>query len=209
MPFEMSPRGRKFLRYPTYAQQFGNSIPDIERAAAELATKTSRAAFTKNLSGRPLAPERDERPTTGGQFANLLSWERDGEGDIIFNLAGLESAAKYWLIQEIGTNESANVPGMGSMTVRSQRGRKLPRTLYWSDGPGGDPTRPLRGGVMQQLYLVRDFQSSDGKEMKRASGRTGVIRREIEAKHFIRDGGFAGWTQMKDMMLAQYNRNLF
>lgn len=173
--------------------------------AAKVATDTSRTVFSSHLSGRPLAPPRPGRKTTGGGFANDLEWLPTTKGNIEFDVLGIEGQAPYYLIQEIGTGKSAvilNPPG--SIAIRSQRGRLINLGLQWADGTGQAPSRPGHGGL-QQIYATADLN------MSKSHGRLRRIRirREIKGKHFIRDGGIEGFSYLDSTLRADAQRIFF
>jgi hypothetical protein len=192
------------------ASQFSARVATYEDAAAKAATQESRVIYARWHSGRPIAPPRKGRPTTGGQFADLLLWQRAGStGMVEFDLAALEGRAPYALIQEIGTGQSAAILGggrAGVLTVSSQKGRRISPRLMWADS-AGTASRPMsaknraaaqQAGVngMQQL-----FERPAGQ-----FGRAGLIRREIRGKHFIRDGGLLGYELLRDRLTEDFNK---
>lgn len=219
MPFLVSPKGKRFLDLPSNAARFIGRVPEYETEAAQEATEASRATFTRWLGNRPLAAPRAGRATTEGQFANYLKWQRDAYGTINFDILTLEEhAPEYWAVQEIGSGQTARILSQGGsgIDIPSQIGRKLPSFLYWGDAEGAVPFRPMtmskrrdeiaRHAPMQfdqQLYPV---DSLPDELRYRAMGRKGKIRREDKGKHFIRDGGEAGWEILHDQLLADANR---
>lgn len=173
------------------AQMFRREVPRQTQRAAQRATAISRSTFQSKLSGRPHVPPRPGRPTTGGQFPNLLQWtpQQTQEGTFVaFNLGQLAGRAPYWLIQEIGTGRSATILNTGERVgVRSQVGRPIPRTLSWADASASYdvPLSERTRQAPQQLMSVRDVKNAPlmmDLEPQR-------IRKEIEGKHYIRDGG--------------------
>ena len=184
--------------------QFKTAAVRREDAAAKLATATSRSVFTSKLSGRPLAPPRRGRATTGGTFDTLINWQPDhAKNSILLDVQQLRARAPYFLIQEIGTGQSAQILNPpGSISVRSQRGRLIAINLYWASGMGTAPAAPGRGGALEQLYLAADLN------MGRAGGRTRRmrIRREIKGKHYLRDGGIEGFRELSTGLQADAQR---
>ncbi|HET6914973.1 MAG TPA: hypothetical protein VFH56_02675 [Acidimicrobiales bacterium] len=208
MPFVVSARGNRFLKMATAANQFANRVATYEGEAATEATAESKVIYQRWHSGRPLAPARKGRPTTGGTFADLLLWQRTGSGMVEFDLAGLESRAPYAIIQEIGTGQSATVlGGGGSYSVSSQVGRRISPHLYWADSAGGAASRPLtaRNRAAQRssgaIGMQQLFERPPGQ-----FGRAGRIRREIKGKHFIRDGGLAGYDLLRDRLEVDFKK---
>lgn len=182
------------------------------RRAAQVATTTSRSRFRSQLSGRPHAPARPGRQTTGGNFARMIRWQiepykRGGvEGTVVaFQVEELQGRAPYWLIQEIGTGESARILDTGeTKTVRSQRGRMLSRYLVWADVAGtydvdlGERQGSRGSGARQQLMSYKDVKNAPLKvdlEPRR-------IGKEIEGKNYIRTGGRQANQQYQDTLLG-------
>lgn len=173
------------------AEAFRREVPRLTDRAARQATAISRSTFQSKLSGRPHVPSRPGRPTTGGSFPNLLQWRpvQTRQGTYVaFNIAQLEGRAPYWLIQEIGTGNSATILDTGERrSVKSQTGRMISRTLTWADASAtyDVPLSERARTVPQQLMSVKDVKNAPlaiDLEPQR-------IRKEIEGKHYIRDGG--------------------
>jgi hypothetical protein len=195
-------------------------------AAARAATRKSRAMFTSGLSGRPLAPPRAGRPTTSGQFVSYINWTvaRAAKGSVSttvqFDLHKLDAAAPYWLIQEIGTGNTANITsGVAGRQVRygghvqSQVGRKISKYLMFAPGPGQRPTRS--GGLTKgkhgssggtgtdQLYTASALDMS--QTFHNSAHR---IKREIRGKHYIQIGGAEGFRYFKSNVVTGTKRIL-
>lgn len=207
MPLVMSAKAQRFMKMGTRANQFRSHVATYEAEAAKAATRESRTIYARWHSGRPLAPPRNGRPTTGGQFGNLLLWERNGKGLIEFDLAALRSRAPYALIQEIGTGQSASIlngPKAGALSVPSQKGRRISPHLMWADA-AGNVTRPMtaknRTAAIQAgaIGMQQLFERPPGQ-----FGRAGRIRREIKGKHFIRDGGAVGYELLRERLLSDF-----
>lgn len=191
--------------------EFVNKAEDGAQQAARVATTTSRSVFNSKVLGRPDVPDRPKRKSTHGRFADYIEWVAhrvNGEIVVDVDLARLDSATSmvdstypgYWLIQEIGTGKAAYIGGHGPwerrVTVKSQMGRAIPFGLVWGDA----------SGIFQQASAARYGQD----QLVAAAAATqfpnrhsaGVIGREIEGKHFLRDGGLAGFTQFRANALA-------
>lgn len=198
------------------------------QAAARRATAKSRAAFTAGLSGRPIAPARKGRPTTSGQFPSYINWSatRGGGGKVgttvQFDLHKLDANAPYWLIQEIGTGETANITsGVAARQVRyggsvtSQAGRPISKFLMFAPGPGQAPTRSRgltkgkRGSSgstgFDQLYRAGDLDKQAVANFRSGPHR---IKREIRGKHYIQIGGNEGFRYFKSNVIAGTKRIL-
>lgn len=205
----MSRKARAFMNMKSMIAAFQQGISVEETAAATAASSESRVVFNRWLGERPVAPPRLGRPTTSGAFASYLEWKRDGKGNIEFDVPGINSQAPYWLIQEIGTGQSARITNpTGQVSVRSQRGRHIPMSLYWASGPGAATTRPTSGkqrqagGIgFQQLYPISGVTGHSG-----ASQRAGTIRREIKGKHYLRDGGREGFDVLRTQLFKHANK---
>jgi hypothetical protein len=210
MPLVMSAKAKRFMQMGSRANQFAARVVQYEQDAAKEATAESRQIYARWHSGRPIAPPRNGRPTTMGQFGDLLLWERAGNGLIEFDLAGLKSRAPYALIQEIGTNQSASIlngPMAGSLSVRSQRGRHISAHLMWADAQGGTASRPMTGKNRSAAQATGSIGMQQLFERPKGSyGRAGLIRREIKGKHFIRDGGIAGYDLLRDRLVSDFNK---
>jgi len=178
-------------------------------SAAKVATDVTRATWNSRGGKRPVAPARPGRSSTGGRMADHLSWRAQGgpDGQVVFDLAKADADAPQWIIQEIGTGARATVrrggaanpvgrPASGASyvrTVQPQRGRRVAATLAFSSGPRGSYTPPgaARG---QQLFLA--------VQLKNGSRSRGFrITREIQGRHFVRDGGEAGFLRYEQEVL--------
>lgn len=223
MPFIMSPKGRRFLRLSSFVEEMAASARTIETRAAKVATEESRLIFNRWHSGRPIAPSRKGRKSTEGRFASLIEWQADAYGMIRLDRETLQEAAPYWIIQEIGTGQSAlSLYPEEEFAVPSQIGRQLPMGFYWGNAGGTNPTgnvsmsrrnipapfaSPGRrmhpgGAIVGQQQLYPAYMAPPG-ELILARGR---IRREIKGKHFIRDGGIAGYDLLRERLLADFGK---
>lgn len=197
------------------AREFEKSHDRAINRAVQTATTRSRAQFRSSLSGRAHAPARPDRPTTDGHFAQLIRWGRQdgragsmraassaGDTYVAFQLEELEGRAPYWLIQEIGTGETATILDRGERrSVRAQRGRKIPRTMVWADAAGN--YEAPRGDLgNQQLMSYKDVV---GAPLKMDLEPT-RIRKEIEGKHYIQAGGRQANEEYRATLLGLANR---
>lgn len=227
-------RKAKFLLHEAVpaARAFAQANNIAAERAAKEATNVSRAVFSSKLSGRPLVPARSGRPTTSGQFVSYINWvpsrgtratagRRGTLGTTVnFDLAKLDSAAPYWLIQEIGTGESASILNEGAAqgvafggTVKSQVNRPISKHLLFAPGPGSAPTRSggltkKRGSGSRPSGLDNLFRAGD-LDPKAVSGFFSSqhrIKREIKGKHYIQIGGKAGFRYFKSNVMAETKR---
>jgi len=190
----MNSRARAFMDMPNRAASF---IRQVEQAAAEAATEATevtQATFRSRISGRPFAPARRGRPTTGGEFGSLLRWQASGDRGTIgatFDFSAIASRAPYWIIQEIGTGRGAKVYGgpAEEYTIPSQVGRKISRSLEWASSAIRDGQQGTAGpGGKEQLFLVPPGSNFVGRRKAMA------IQREIKGKHMVQAGGQAGFS---------------
>jgi hypothetical protein len=183
----MSPRARRFLNMPALCQQFAATISAAEQSAAARATQVSQAVFTSGLSPRPVVPARAGRPTTGGAFANDITWTPSGDGVAVDYLR----LPHYALIQEIGTGQEAAITNPpGAVRVRSQVGRYISANLVWAGGGGAHAASTGRHGMDQLVWRA----NVSAQQLQNVRSRRIRIRREIKGKHYLRDGGVAGFS---------------
>lgn len=201
MPLIMSAKGKRFMGMGAMGQSFASRATDITVAAATTATEVSRETYTSWLSGRPLAPPRNKRKTTSGEFPTLIKWNADGDGMVRFDFETLDEEAWYWKMQEIGTGKTAKILfPEGEITTRSQKNREFKPGLFWGDAGG----IPAEFPGLQQLYpytmappgaIIRGWANPENHPR---------IKREIKAKHFVRDGGKAGFAQFRDELRTEF-----
>lgn len=182
--------------------------------AAAQATSTSRQIVANRRDARPAAPARAGRYSG---LANAIAWKpiknEDGVG---LDLRQLNQKFPPWLVQEIGTGQRATQkvagrpnpqgrPTKGASyvkTVKPQTGRRIsPGLVFASRGGQYSPPGAAAG---QQLYL-RSMVKGAPVRFDRSTRRSEpgvVISREIEGKHFIRDGGEAGFREYRASVLA-------
>lgn len=195
-----------------------NKLVKSERAAAseaaKLATRITRDSFHYKRPAN--APARRGREHAGGKFREALQWAADAQG-VSFNVAEADRKARYWVIQEIGTGESATLrrggaknpqgrPKKGAsyaITVRSQVGRVIPFSLGWGTGPRGTWVEP-NAGTGQQLYL-RALLKRSPRGMS-FEPRQMHITRDITGQHFVRKGGQEGYREYRTSVLAAAQR---
>lgn len=210
---QVSTRGRRFLNFQEAARAFGQVAMDAEDNAAEAATRVSQDVFQRQRGDRPLAPARRGknygRPTTSGQFAQRLLWVPDGDGNVEFDVRKIASAAPYYLIQEIGTNATAEIRNTahggpsGTIHVRSQVGRLISSNLYWASSVGAKAKSAKTGAFGDQLFYGSDLDQETLSQVRKRRKR---IRREIHGKHFLQAGGFAGFNALFDELSREAQR---
>lgn len=209
------------------ARALTREVASARRQAAEVAQQVS----LENI--HPRRP--DDVPARKGRnephISSVLRWRpvRGAQGSGVgLNLAELNSKAKHWIIQEIGTGQSAvirvggrsNPVGRPSAdatyvrTVKAQSGRRIRSTLVWATGPGGNFVA-AGAGENQQLFLRKMVKFPEGARGAAYSsafpGRSQpgiIIRREIEPRHFVQRGGAAGFRVYRTSVLAAARRTL-
>lgn len=197
----LSPKAKRFMNAGKQAQAFRAAIKVREQEAAERATIVSKGTYGVRIA-RPIAPPRKGRPTTGGLFYDYIKWEAGvgKKGFIDFDSKSMNVKAPYWLIQEIGTNRSAQILNPpGSVKVRSQIGRTIPFNLYWAAGVGGTAVDARTGASGDQLYLAAEVNA---KSLKNVKSRRKRIRREIKGRHYLQAGGAEGFRYLGETLVA-------
>jgi hypothetical protein len=186
--------------------------------AAQFATQETQDAF------RYLRPhDATRRPgrsfSTGGRFPSFLRWKATAEG-VAFDAQQANRQVPYWIIQEIGTGQSARIRRAGesvsqgrptreeaavrSPRIPSQRGRLISPGLAFGTREGGTYTPP-GAATGQQLYLRSRLSGSNLSfvdQGRRQQQHQLVIRREIEGQHFVQKGGKEGFRQYRTSVLA-------
>jgi hypothetical protein len=197
-------------------QKLVQAEQDARKVAAGVATQTTRNSFRYLRPAN--APKRPGRESTGGQFRDELRWvARSGpDAPVEFDIRAADSKVPYWIIQEIGTGESATLrrggaanpvgrPASGATyvrTVRSQRGRLISIGLAFASGPRGvySPPSAAHG---QQLYLRSKLTGRFGR--MRGVDQL-VITKEIKGQHFVQKGGQEGFREYRTSVLAAARR---
>lgn len=189
------------------------------KQAAAVATRVTRETWHYKRPGH-IVPDRTNRESTGGNFAQALQWKASGNlPEVAFDLSTANHRAQYWIIQELGTGESAVLkragasnprgrPRTGSnyvVTIPKQRGRLISSALGWADEVGGTLTAP-GAAHDQQLYLVRQLVGPRGGKPRRNRKRKLYISHEITGQHMVRTGGREGFRQYNDQVLAAARR---
>ena len=193
-----------------FTQHMNTFIPKLRQAQVEAAHAANQTSLRKLKRRRPIASPRPGR--NDRSIRNTLRWEPSGTG-VKLNVNRLNAEAPHWIIQEIGTNETANVrtagvklpvgrPRKGSTTsrhVKSQVGRRISRRLVWADQAGNFAQyQPGR----HQLELASKVS---GVPYRR---KTIVIGKEIEPQHFVRDGAKEGFRVYRQSVLAAARQTL-
>ena len=189
----------------------------LDRLEKQARSKATHAAQRKTAQTftyiRPAtAPWRPGRQSTGGRMRSHLRWRPSStDTTVVFDVAYADRAAPHWIINEIGTGQRATIkrgghtnprgrPGAGATyvrTVRSQRGRVISRGLAWGTAPGGRYVPPGLGSG-QQLYPRSTLSGAPMGRRRRQM----IIQREIQGKHFVRDGARAGFEEYRRSVRA-------
>lgn len=212
-------------RYPdifgSHLDQLMRQVVEDERAisktAARLATQTTRKTFHYK---RPRnVPPRKGRMQEQSMVSSLR-WLVQPNGGARFDYQAIDRTNKYWIIQEIGTGNSATLKqgagtGQGNpqgrpakdaayvKTVRAQRGRRIPGSLVWATGPSGSYV-PAAHGANQQLYLRHNIP--DAPQGPHTAARAMYITREIHGQEFVKKGGTEGFRVYQQSLYAAAQR---
>lgn len=129
----------------------------------------------------------------------------------------LDSAAPYWLIQEIGTGKSrrlAEITDKGSqrsveVAIPSQVGRKISRGLAWENGGRLHP--PSRGRYQKDQLTVSSGKVLHSQNQSRRKSQPGrafkiTIKKEIKGKGFVDTGIRAARLQYRAKMRNELTR---
>lgn len=197
----------------------------LEQSANE-ATKVSRDTFSSRRSGRPFTTERPGRRTTRGRLENHILWI-DGLDRVVLDEDELEEVAPYYLINEVGTG-----PKGAGMRFRhdkdwnlvaeriefpSQKGRYIKPGLAWGNNGNYVPSKSKRSG-QDQIHRAANLTIRRTGRSRRRGGagvnplRTPRVRisKEIQPKHFIKEGGKAGYgayaQPLRDAARATFDR---
>lgn len=187
------------------------------RQAAQDATRATQAAW-RYKRPHDAARRRGRSFSTGGRFPSFLEWKDTGSS-VAFDAQLANRRVPYWIIQEIGTGESARIRRGGetvprgrptreeasvrSPSIPSQRGRVIPPSLAFGTREGGTYTPP-GAATGQQLYLRKRLSGGNLSFLNEPSsqGHQLVISREIEGQHFVQRGGTQGFRQYRTSVLA-------
>lgn len=181
---------------------FASADVTAQRAALAKANTVSRSSFKRK---RDIAPPRRGR-SGRGQMTNSINWGRvTGQSSVALRMSDLDKAAPHWIIQEIGTGQTANIyradesgPQVNRVaTVPAQTGRRIASSLAWATQ--GRYVPPNRAGGTQNLFPRVGAARANN---------TMVIRREIEGQHFIKKGADAGFREYRTSVLAAARREL-
>lgn len=183
-----------------------------ETRAARTATQASRRAVQNR---RPFAAPRPGRNHLRISRALRFFPDPDG-GEVKLNTGFLDDRAPHWIIQNIGTNQSATLkrggpsanpvgrPKKGASYVRkvkSQQGRRISSGLVFATGPRGSWSRP-GSAVGQQLYL-RKHVSGVPFGNQRDRSQPGIrIGKEIRPQRFVQEGVKEGFSEYRSSVLA-------
>lgn len=190
----------------------------LSRAAAD----AERISKDRAKALRPPAPSRKGRSNKPGALADNINW-RVVDGNVVLDRKRLDQRVKWWVVQEIGTNKKAavkvggqkrtagrpskaatNAPGGKFVSVRSQKGRRIPGHLAFGTGPGGNWVAPSANNKNQQLFLMAKLKGAPLGPLR--AGATAVqdlrIREEIKPKGFIRVGAREGFRGYRNDVVA-------
>jgi hypothetical protein len=171
---------------------------DMDRAAVlggRLATSAMRRRFDRTKTPRAARGGSPLRRALTARRA-ILPLPTGGVG--IADVERLEalrnpfapSYGSYWRAQEFGTGSSDPDTGI---TVPSQIGRRIHG--FFTDRSGiGNAQRPVAGGGTHARFIASSSPFAL-QGPKGGQGGPGLIRREIEGRHFIRDGAHDAYPE--------------
>lgn len=196
----------------------------LQRAAAE----ANRISKNKARALRPPTAPRRGRTSPPGALAANIDWSVK-DGQVVLDRQKLDTKVKWWVVQEIGTNSKAvvrrggeqapkgrpskasvNAPGGRNVSVRSQKGRRIPGNLAFGTGPRGQWTPPTAGRQDQQLHLMSQLKGVPLGALKSKSTAIQDLRisREIKPKGFIRQGAREGFRDYRNDVVAAARASL-
>lgn len=177
-------------------------------AAARKATTITRALVP---AGRPPAPPRAGRGHTQ-RLSKTIAWQVSPTSAMVeLNTHVIDKTNAYWIVQEIGTGQSATIKQGGSLnpvgrprkgatyvrTVRSQRGRVISSALVFATGPRGSYV-PAGAATGQQLFLRSKVRGAP-----RGPARHPItITKEITGAHFVQRGATEGFRDYRTSVIA-------
>lgn len=200
----------------TFSKKFDTRLNDFEervnRAARKAAGEANRVSKQKAKAIRPPAPPRAGRTSPPGALAKAIQWKVD-QADSTFvelNQAQLDSRVRWWRVQEIGTGKSATVRKGGKpnprgqvpkgadfkVQVKSQRGRLMPSNLVFISRSGN--AQRFSDRSKRQALVPRAM----AKNAALVPAGAVYISKEIEGKHFIRDGAREGFRDYRRDVIA-------
>jgi hypothetical protein len=193
-----------------------DAIKKVEKA--ELAARRSAARrateVTRLHAGRTRPQDAGPRPgRPAGNLNKRLRWRPMNVSMVGFDLAAADTQSRYWIIQEIGTNQRATIFSANESnpvgrpkanatyikSVPSQIGRRIPRGLAFGTAPGGKFQLP-GAARHQQIYPIETLTDVPPWGIGRVPRIR--IRREIEGKHMVKYGAIEGFRQYEQQVLA-------
>lgn len=174
-----------------------------QRAAAAKATAVARASFKRRRDLAPVRPGRSGQ----GKMTSFIQFSRlANESGVALKIKDLDKAAPHWIIQEVGTGNTANIMRAANggptttrvATIPSQKGRIISAGLVWA--AQGRYVAPSPGGGTDQL-VPRIGPAHRTKTPLR-------IKREIEGQGFVKKGSTEGFREYRTSVLAAARRNL-
>jgi hypothetical protein len=183
------------------------------RGAADTATETARRQFGVNK--RKSVPARRTRQTTNGNLREFIKFDykpgrRGNISRVKLNTGLLNSVASdYWLVQEIGTGNSAqqgtvSVDGKvtrKTITIPSQVGRRLPSRLQFTSG--GRFYAPTASRASDNISPYDGSEIQGARTQFASSIRIG---REIGHRGFVQAGTRAGRKEYRARMRTEIYR---
>lgn len=187
------------------AKRFLDKLPGKMSRSASTAKTAAQIRFSSRLADRPRAEARPGRAQAPGGLESHIRYEVEGNR-VFLDRDKLDRATRtakghpYWMIQEIGSGESASMKSVdaeGNVTeapfsIRSQVGRTLSPGLQWHAG-GGLYFPPLGEVRTHQIEAVdRSRTQMDDWALFQTTRFPVQIRVDIQGKHYIQRGSFRG-----------------
>lgn len=181
--------------------KFRGELRQAQVNATHAATATSLQALRRTRPTAQPRPGRNDR-----SIRSAIQWQPWDQG-VRLNVQKLDNEAPHWIIQEIGTGNTANLrtggiglgvgrPRKDAVTRRhvpKQAGRRISRRLVWAD-QGGNFAQYSAG--RHQLALASQVS---GVPYRR---KTIVIHREIKPQGFIKAGAKEGFRVYRQSVLS-------
>lgn len=210
----------------------GKQIQAWQNVIAQHRETQASAASRAEAGASALASERKRVPTESregrpsGVMADQIFFRVEGD-TVRLDYARLNATTRtkdggnYWMIQEIGTGESATMteylPGGGvariPIRVRSQVDRKIsPGLVFMQSGRGVPPhseggSDPLVPFSQTDAPMPGERIAGSGSFFSHVNPSGGIrIKREIQGKHFIRYGAGEAANWYKDQVVERVRR---
>lgn len=189
----------------TKLTKFAAADVAAQRRSAAVATNTARSSFKRRRDLAPVRPGRSGQ----GKMTSFIQYARvANESGVALKVKDLDKAAPHWIIQEVGTGNTANISRASEagpvsyrvMTIPSQKGRIISSGLVFA--AKGRYVQPQPGGGTDALVPIGTFPNA------RRRTRPLRIKREIEGQGFVKKGSQEGFREYRTSVLAAARRHL-